>query len=314
MDLAGFVLDVERTPDTLRALADLLDAGEARWPEIGRGPVVLLGMGSSWFAADTVARHLRAAGVTAVADYASVAATLRPSPDLTVVGITASGGSAETLAALSVHHGTSRTLALTNTPGRDLPADHTVLMHAGPEDSGVACRSYVHTLAMLLQMQRDRTGAPDIASIARRAADATEHLLATRDKWLPTLADLLAGPSGTWLIAPAERLGSALQGALMLREGPRRPADGCETGDWSHVDVYLTKSLDYRALLFAGSGHDPAALQWMGERGTRFAAVGAAPGGAAQVVRHPHDDDPLVALLAEIVIPDLVAARWWAAQ
>ena len=38
----------------------------------------------------------------------------------------------------------------------------------------------------------------------------------------------------------------------MVREGPRRAADGCETGDWNHVDVYLTKTLDYRALMFTG--------------------------------------------------------------
>ena len=50
-------------------------------------------------------------------------------------------------------------------------------------------------------------------------------------------------------IAPAERIGTALQGALMVREGPRRGSDAGETGDWSHVDVYLTKTMDYRALL-----------------------------------------------------------------
>jgi len=27
---------------------------------------------------------------------------------------------------------------------------------------------------------------------------------------------------------------------------------GTETGDWSHVEVYLTTTLDYRALVFSG--------------------------------------------------------------
>ena len=54
----------------------------------------------------------------------------------------------------------------------------------------------------------------------------------------------------------------------MLREGPRRAADGCETGDWNHVDVYLTKTLDYRALVFTGSRFDADAVQWMRERGS----------------------------------------------
>ena len=44
-----------------------------------------------------------------------------------------------------------------------------------------------------------------------------------------------------YTIAPYERLSSALQSALMFREAPRIAADGCETGDWLHVDLYLTK-------------------------------------------------------------------------
>ena len=48
----------------------------------------------------------------------------------------------------------------------------------------------------------------------------------------------------------------------MLREGPRRPAVGCETGDWSHVDVYLTKTTDYRLLVFAGSPWEEQMAEW----------------------------------------------------
>ena len=64
----------------------------------------------------------------------------------------------------------------------------------------------------------------------------------------------------------------------MLREGPRRLADACESGDWLHVDVYLTKPLDYRALLFAGSRFDPQIMTWVRERGSRVVAVGGARG------------------------------------
>ena len=71
-----------------------------------------------------------------------------------------------------------------------------------------------------------------------------------------------------------------MQGALMVREGPRRAADGCETGDWNHVDVYLTKTLDYRALLFSGSRFDSDALKWMRDRHSHVVTVGAEPDGA----------------------------------
>ena len=97
-----------------------------------------------------------------------------------------------------------------------------------------------------------------LAAAVAASADATAYLLDTETDWRPELSELLLGPSGTHLAAPAHRFCSAQQGALMLREGPRLPAVGCETGDWSHVDVYLTKTTDYRLLVFAGSRWEAA--------------------------------------------------------
>jgi glucosamine--fructose-6-phosphate aminotransferase (isomerizing) len=313
MDPALYLRDLEAKPAVLHALADRID--DIEWPVAPTQRLLLAGMGSSWFAADTAARRMRRAGIAAVADLASVDASYPAAADLAVVGITASGGSAETLRLLRAHHGTSTTIALTNTAGLDLPVDHTVLLHAGAEVGGVACRSYLHTLVLLLRLEHQLAGTvPGLADAVHAAADAAQHLLDTRADWLPALSDVLGGPHGTWLLAPAERLGNALQGALMLREGPRRAADGCETGDWSHVDVYLTKTLDYRALLLSGSRYDGAAAQWMRDRGSRFAIVGPPTVDVAELVlRHPGDDDPLVALLTEVLVPELLGAHWWAA-
>ena len=123
--------------------------------------------------------------------------------------------------------------------------------------------------------------------------------------------DLLTSAGQAFVIAPHERLSSAEQGALMLREGPRLPASACETGDWLHVDVYLTKTLDYRALLFAGSRFDAEVMAWARERGSRFVVVGAEFDGASGVVRYEGDTDPDVALLTEILVPELIAADLW---
>ena len=52
MDPTLFTADLERKPQTLRALAAALDDGSARWPlptHVSR--VLLIGMGSSLFAA-----------------------------------------------------------------------------------------------------------------------------------------------------------------------------------------------------------------------------------------------------------------------
>ena len=317
MEPEAFLADLQAKPQWLRGLADRLP--HTVWPVPSGRRLLLAGMGSSWFAADVAARRMRRAGLVAVAEPASVEGSWPPAADLTVVGITASGGSGETLGLLGAHHAASHTVALTNTDGLSLPARQTVLLHAGPEQGGVACRSYLHTLVLLLHLEHQLAGTlPELPAQVSAAADAAEHLLTTSDEWLPPVLQHLAGPHGCWLLAPAERLGNALQGALMMREGPRRPADGCETGDWSHVDVYLTKTLDYRALLFAGSAHDGAALQWLRDRGSTVVQVGPTPAATGpevvHTVRYPHDHDPVVALLTEVLVAELAAAAWWGAN
>ena len=303
----------------------------------GSGPdgapaVLLLGMGSSWYAADTVARRMRAAGIVAVAERASAEPGWRPPPGTLVVAVSASGGSAETVRAaqqyreLSVRDGLGlRLVALTERPDAKLAdlADDTVLLGAGPELGEVACRSFRHTLVLLLALADRLTAGPDtggpdtgaprarLAAAVRRAAEATEDLLDRRDAWLPELDRLLDGPDGVFVLGPAERLACAEQAALMIREGPRRPAVACEVGDWSHVDVYLTRTLDYRALLLTGSGWQDAALEWLITRGSTVVPVGAPVPGACPALRYRHDGDPVVRLLTDVTVAELLAHRWW---
>jgi fructoselysine-6-P-deglycase FrlB-like protein len=189
--------------------------------------------------------------------------------------------------------------------------DVTVPMQAGPEQGGVACRSFQHTLALLLALEGERA---TLADDLERAAEASTHLLAGRAAWLPALASAALGPQGTHVVAPARRLSSALQSALMLREGPRLPAYACETGDWSHVDVYLTKTTDYRLVLLAGSRWEDELLGWVGERGSTLVAVGDEVEGAALTVRYPHDDVDDVRLLAETLVCELLAADAWGSE
>ncbi|MDA0635256.1 SIS domain-containing protein [Nonomuraea sp. MCN248] len=314
-----FLADLEAKPAALAELAGTLDAADpfAELPEdIGR--VLFLGMGSSRYAAGVAALRLRAAGVDAWAEYASAAATFPPDPRTLVVPISATGGSRETLDAVARYaDGPSYLMALTNAPDSPLAraARAVIPMRAGEERGGVACRTFQHTLALLLALEARLTGArADVAALVRRAAEATSDLLERRDDWLPTVLELLDGPHGVYTIAPAERLSSAEQSALMVREGPRRQADACETGDWAHVDVYLTKTLSYRALLFPGSGYDEQAMDWVRQRGSTVVAVGAEVKDATAVVRYAHDDDPDVRLLTETLVAELVAASWWSAQ
>ena len=121
------------------------------------------------------------------------------------------------------------TVALTNTPGSTITqrCDSVVELAAEPEAGGVACRSYQHTLALLMALECHLagTGTAALAAAITAAADASEHLIATESDWRQEISDLLLGPSGTHLAAPAHRFCSAQQGALMLREGPRLPQE-----------------------------------------------------------------------------------------
>lgn len=314
-DQAGFRADIDLVPQWLEALAAAVDEPSV-WP-ISAIPrrLLLLGMGSSHFAAQVCARRMRAAGIDAVAELSSVATTWPAAPDLTVVAISAGGSSIETLQAIDAHIGTSRVIALTNVVDSELATrcDAVVPMRAGVEAGGVACRTYRNTIGCLLALESQLVARPSPADPLRRAAEATADLLQRAPAWLADVLECADAADGLWLLAPAERISSALQGALMVREGPRRRADGCETGDWSHVDVYLTKTLDYRAIVYTGSRRDGDAARWLEQRGSTSVAVGGIFPGARFQVRYAGDDDARVALLTEPLIAELVACEWWQA-
>jgi glutamine---fructose-6-phosphate transaminase (isomerizing) len=332
MNPERFRRDLEAKPAALRGLAEYLDHTDP-WHHIGPARrVVMLGMGSSRYAAQVAARQLRKHGIDAVAEYASAEDRFPPGPETLTIAISATGTSRETLDAADGDF-----VALTNDPESELAkrATAVVEMRAGHEEGGVACRSFQHTQLMLHALVDHLTERKnETAALARLTAESTEDLLARRDEWLPPARDLLAGrdengrrengrnevgrrdngrdqSAGIFPIAPAERISSALQSALMFREGPRLPADGCETGDWAHVDVYLTKTLRYRAIFLPGSRYDDQALDWLHQRGSTILAVGGEVPGAARAVRFRHDEHLGVRLMTETLVSELIAADLW---
>ena len=318
MDPIGFAADIQKRPSSLRDLQQVLLADDP-WGllPIDVTKVLFLGMGSSTFAASVAAARMRALGIDAVAELASSELLPPPEPGQLVVAISASGGSRETLDAVAQYQGHSPVVAVTNIEGTALTeaADGAVLMHAGLERGGVSCRSYTHTQVMLMALEERLCGVDrDLLAMVGGAADATQDLLDRRASWLPDLVDVMGDAELTAVVAPFRRLGNASQSALMLREGPRRPAIASETGEWSHVDVYLTKTQDYRVLLLPGSRYEPELLRWTSERGSTVVALGAAVDGADGSVRYRYDDDEEVRMLAEVVVTELLAADLWMAQ
>lgn len=315
MDPRAFAHDLRIKPDSLLRLAEVLRRGDP-WEAskvTSTSSIVLLGMGSSHYANSVAAARLRARGIRAVAELASSDLLPVLTPDSIVIAVSASGGSSETLDALRRYDSPDQVIAVTNV--LDSPicalASRVIDMSAGNEAGGVACRSFQHTLVLMLALEAHTMGEPMPVALVERAAAATAALLATSYTWLPPLREAMIGPAGTHLVAPARRLSSAQQGALMLRECPRLAAIGCETGDWSHVDVYLTKTTDYRLLLFAGSRWEPELLKWVKERGTTLVSVSGDVEGAVLSIRYPDDDDDDVRLLTEVLVPELLASSLW---
>jgi fructoselysine-6-P-deglycase FrlB-like protein len=167
---------------------------------------------------------MRARGLVASSELAASQLLPNWAEGTLVVATSASGGSAETLDALGRLPASVHTVALTNTAGSAITkrCNAVVDLAAEPEVGGVACRSYQHTLALLLALECHLTG------------------------------------NDTGQLAHAVAL----------------PAVGCETGDWSHVDVYLTKTIDYRLLVFAGSKWEAQLAEWTTERGSSVIGVG----------------------------------------
>jgi len=89
-------------------------------------------------------------------------------------------------------------------------------------------------------------------------------------------------------------------------------AAACETGDWLHVDVYLTRRPGYRAILFPGSRYDDDFFGWIEQRECAVVAVGRRTARAALTVAYPGAGDPVVDLLVETSAVELIAAELWA--
>jgi glucosamine--fructose-6-phosphate aminotransferase (isomerizing) len=302
----GFLADILGEPEALERVAAAY--GDRHLERLlDRPRLLLIGMGSSGYAAGTAVAALRSRGLDAHAELASTGTPQPAAQDTLAMLISAAGGSGETLEALRRHSGASRVLAITNTPGSALAAeaDESLDVLAGTEAGGVACRSFACTQAVLALM----CGAPpdDI----RMAAAAVAQLIEGRERWLPALVEVAEAARGVWVCGPAERFGSAQQSALMLREGPRIIADACETGDWLHVDVYLTKPSGYALLLLGGSRYDAEVAGWRRERDFRLVSVGRELAGADAAITIDCADRRVVAAIAETAVAELLAAELW---
>lgn len=254
------------------------------------------GMGSSRYAALIAASELRAAGLSAWAEYASTGAPTAPAPDLVFVAISASGRTADVVAAARRHRGRRLVVAVTNDAESALAseADHVLPLHAGVEASGIATRTFRATVAVLALLA-GRT--PE--SLASTAVDVSNAVVG-RPRWVSSTADSFDGAAAIDVLADATILGLAEQTALMLREAPRLPATAHDTGDWLHTAVYLAIP-GHRVLLFPGATADAEVVSTVTRRGGMVISV---PAGVTEA-------DPIGRAIVESVRAELLAAELW---
>lgn len=309
-NVAGFSNDLEYLPDLLTQISSkrIFENFSLTKNQL----LYLVGMGSSYFAAQDVARYLRSVGYLAFAERAS-AETPSTFPENTVIiAISASGNSVEVLKFVEKIPSNVKTIALTREENSKLAkvVDEVVLIPIKEETGGVSIWSYRATSIALFQIIENLGLFGSVKESVLNAAKEIRKLLDSKNQWLEPFMNLTKSSNGIYLMAPAERYGSSLQGALMFREGPRFPADGCETGDWSHVDVYLTKTLDYKSLIFSGSLWDQQAIEWLNNRKSSFGSIGKYQQGNIASIEI-ESDDLLTQILTELLIPELMACKLW---
>ena len=304
MDPIKFGEDLARKAD----LAHKLSTQKFQWPNLSGQSLVFMGMGSSAFAAQSIVTRLQACGSDATFTLSSNPTPPQASTAKTLIAISATGNSVETNAAFDAASGYKEKIWLTNAAPR---GSQTVAMNAGEETGGVASLSYLATHVALLRLLESLGCITGLEKSIDLAAMAIADIYSRKDAWLPEIINHIKSPAGSYYIAPADRLCSAQQSALMMRESPRLPSVPCETGDWSHIDVYLTKTLDYRAILFPGSIWEDQLFKWMQERGSKVLTIGFDHPHATLSLRYKNDSDSLVRLLAETTFAEILAQHLW---
>ena len=304
MDPIKFGDDLARKADLAHSLA----TQKFQWPDLSGQSLVFMGMGSSAFAAQSIVTRLQACGTNATFTLSSNPTPPQASTAKTLIAISATGNSVETNAAFDAASGYKEKIWVTNAAARGAL---TVAMNAGSETGGVASLSYLATHVALLRLSESLGSISGVEKSINLAADAIADIYSRKEVWLPELINHIKSPTGSYYIAPADRLCNAQQSALMMRESPRLPSDACETGDWSHIDVYLTKTLDYRAILFPGSIWEDQLFKWTQERGTKVLTIGFDHPHATLSLRYKNDSDPLVRLLAETTFAEILGQHLW---
>jgi len=140
-------------------------------------------------------------------------------------------------------------------------------LHAGPERSVAATKSYIASLAATLQLIAAWSGDPALDRAVRRLPDALDG--AFQRSWLPAL-DLLAGASSLYVVGRGPGFAVAQEGALKFKETGGLHAEALSSAELRHGPLALAGP-DFPVMLFS---QNDAALAGLAELGAELAGRG----------------------------------------
>jgi glucosamine--fructose-6-phosphate aminotransferase (isomerizing) len=305
----GYLEDIFAQPENLaRSRETFTEALQsADLSAFDANPLVLTGMGSSYFTAMSAACALRAAGRTAFA--LSATELLEPGgelPGASYVGISQSGKSAETVEGLS--RVSAPRLALTNTGSGPLAELADVALPIGSrEDTAIAILTYTAMLAAIgaltgslgapLDFDRDRLPGL-VAGVLEDSAPAADEA-----------AERFDGMEVLDFVGRGSSLASAAEGALLTREAVRTPAAYMDTLQYLHGPLEVAEI--GRGCILFGSGREIQLAEDLASYGTSVFLITEAsvtPAENLRVVRIPGVPDVLTPIL-EILPVQLLTHR-----
>lgn len=210
-----------------------------------------LGMGSSYFAS-IYASYLLAELTDSGSEYHLASEFLHyprtVTPKETTIAISQSGESIETVkAAQLLKRKRNFIIAITNEPSSTLAriSDKLILTHAGTERAS-ATKTFASTLAVLYCLiiavaeHSGKISERKKGLLSRGIMQLTHKMDQSAESWNNKAAawsNRLANCRAAMIIARGPTLPGALQGALLMKEVAKIPAEGMSTGDFSHGPV-----------------------------------------------------------------------------
>ena len=158
----------------------------------------------------------------------------------------------------AAREGGALTVALVNDPTSPLAACCEIVLplHAGPERSVAATKSYIASLAALLQLLAVWSDDPDLARAVQRLPDDLVDALA-RD-WRPA-ATTLAGTRSLYVVGRGAGYATAQEAALKLKETCGLHAEAVSAAEIMHGPLTLAGP-DFPVVLFSQQDEALASL------------------------------------------------------